>query len=194
MEKMTLQQALVDVNKRWLRQALDLLGRLDRRRFSLSPRGLAPHKVSSQLRHVIEFYECFLEGLPFAHVDYDARRRDESLEASIDAAALRICELIERLDASPALKFDGVLFVKMEDASAFDVDQPFMTTTTARELMALSSHTIHHFALIAMTLRAHGMVMDADFGVAPSTLRHRERQAVRQAAMMNTRITVREAA
>jgi hypothetical protein len=47
-----------------------------------------------------------------------------------------------------------------------------MESSLSRELQVLSSHTIHHFALIAVTLRAHGVQMDADFGMAPSTLRH----------------------
>ena len=42
----------------------------------------------------------------------------------------------------------------------------------SRELQVLSSHTVHHFALIAVTLRMHGVEMDPDFGMAPSTLRY----------------------
>jgi hypothetical protein len=37
----------------------------------------------------------------------------------------------------------------------------------------LCSHAVHHFALIAMILRAHGIDVDPKFGVAPSTLRDR---------------------
>jgi len=47
-----------------------------------------------------------------------------------------------------------------------------MESSVSRELQVLSSHTIHHFALIAMTLRLHGVEMDPDFGMAPSTLRY----------------------
>jgi len=39
-------------------------------------------------------------------------------------------------------------------------------------LQVLSSHTVHHFALIAMTLRLHGVEMEPGFGMAPSTLRY----------------------
>jgi hypothetical protein len=47
-----------------------------------------------------------------------------------------------------------------------------MISSTGRELQTLSSHTIHHFALIAMTLRVLGHKVDRDFGMAPSTLRY----------------------
>jgi hypothetical protein len=42
----------------------------------------------------------------------------------------------------------------------------------ARELGMLLSHTVHHYALIAMLLRARGIEPPADFGVAPSTRAH----------------------
>src|SRR5262249_43081278 len=105
-----------------------------------------------------------------------------NLESSNAVAAERICGIIARLEAEPLLQYDGVLFVRMEDAAGFDLADPFLMSSVTRELMALSSHTIHHFALIAMTLRAHGVVVNPDFGVAPSTLRYREqKQAVRAA-------------
>jgi hypothetical protein len=182
MKQMNAQSALIEMNTRWLRQALDVLGCLDQVRFATSPKGLVPHRVSSHLRHIIEFYECFLDGLEPTHIDYDARRRDLTLESSIAVAAERICGIITRLEAEPLLQFDGVLFVRMEDATGFDLADPFLMSSVARELMTLSSHTIHHFALIAMTLRAHRIAVDPDFGVAPSTLRYREQKQTARAA------------
>src|SRR5437588_542470 len=95
------QSILIEMNVRWLRQALRLLDRLDNAAYSTTPRGLAPHRAG--------------------------------------AHAVRDC---------------------------------FMESSISRELQALSSHTVHHFALIAMTLRMHGVETDADFGMAPSTLRY----------------------
>ena len=164
--------ALLEMNKRWLGQALDLLGRVDDRCFSTSPAGLAPHRVCSHLRHVVESYECFLDGLESAQVDYDGRKRDLTIERSPAAAATRICSLLDRLETEPSLGFDMIVFVRAEEADALGLADPYLMSSVARELMMLSSHTIHHFALIAMTLRAHGMAMEPDFGVAPSTLRH----------------------
>ena len=70
---------------------------------------------------------------------------------------------------------DSILWVRMEDCDQEALDDRFLTSSPARELQVLSSHTIHHFALIAMTLTALGVPIDPDFGVAPSTLRYRER-------------------
>ena len=60
----------------------------------------------------------------------------------------------------------------MEDAAASGISECFMDSSISRELQVLSSHTVHHFALIAMTLRMHGVELDSDFGMAPSTLRY----------------------
>lgn len=158
---------------RWLHSALDLLDRIDDRCFLTAPLALGGCRVSSQLRHVIEFYECFLDGLAFAHIDYEARKRDMTLETSRQAAAKRIRKLIARLAAEIETSRDSVLFTRVEDAEAMSLEDPFMLSSVKRELMALSSHTVHHFALISMILRAHGVAVDPDFGVAPSTLRHR---------------------
>ena len=65
-----------------------------------------------------------------------------------------------------------MVWVRMEDAEASVVSESFMESSLSRELQALSSHTVHHFALIAVTLRAHGVQMDPEFGMAPSTLRY----------------------
>jgi hypothetical protein len=60
----------------------------------------------------------------------------------------------------------------MEDADSDAVREGFMESSISRELQVLSSHTVHHFALIAITLRTHGVELDSDFGMAPSTLRY----------------------
>lgn len=171
------QSALIRMNVGWLRQALALLVTIGDEAFSTTPEGLAPHRVSSHMRHIIDFYQCFLDGLVCSHVDYDARQRDAALERSRQAAMARIRGLIARLETAPALLGDSILFVRAEDATAMGLRDSYLMSSVARELMTLSSHTIHHFALIAMTLRAHGVAVEASFGVAPSTLSYQARLA-----------------
>jgi hypothetical protein len=151
---------LIQVNLEWLRQATDLLNRL-------SPSAYG--EVSGHMRHIVEFYECFLDGLPAGRIDYDARSRDQTLERSAVAADARIHLLSGRLKSAPELRGDALVCVRLEESSA--------TSSVGRELQVLSSHTVHHFALIALTLRAHGVAVDPKFGVAPSTLRYRAAKA-----------------
>jgi hypothetical protein len=166
------QSALIGINVRWLRQALRLLSSLDDTVYSTTPRGLAPHRAGAHLRHILEFYQCFLEGLECSHIDYDARRRDETIEYSRDAASVAIRSIIRTLEASRDLYQERIIWVRMEDAESNAVLEGFMESSISRELQVLSSHTVHHFALIAISIRMHGVEIDSDFGMAPSTLRY----------------------
>ena len=146
---------LIQANLEWLRQATGLLNGISKSAFG---------EISGHMRHIIEFYECFLDGLPAGRIDYDARKRDQSMERSAVAADARIQSLNDRLRTAPELRGDALVWVRFEESCA--------TSSVGRELQVLSSHTVHHFALIALTLRAHGVAVDPRFGVARSTLRH----------------------
>jgi hypothetical protein len=158
---------LIDSNVTWLRQAYVLVNELDDTTFLTSPNGFVPHRVGSHLRHVLEFYECFLQGLESGRIDYDRRRRDVTVENSRRVAAARIGAIICALERT-VLNPNCILAVRMEN----DEDGVYLQSSIGRELQALSSHTIHHFALIGLTLRLHGFPIDPEFGMSPSTLRY----------------------
>ena len=170
------QNLLIEANVAWLCQGKELLEQIDDATYTASSRSFSPHRVGGHLRHILEFYECFLDGMESSHIDYDSRKRDMSMEIHRCAALAKIDSIIHALRTERALLSDGIVWVRMEDAQAVDVTESFMISSTGRELQTLSSHTIHHFALIAMTLRAMGYEVDHDFGVAPSTLRYRAAQ------------------
>ena len=69
-------------------------------------------------------------------------------------------------DGEPA----SILFERGEGLTADDA--PWADSSVERELQVLLSHTVHHYALIAVALRLHGHPVDEEFGVAPSTLRY----------------------
>jgi hypothetical protein len=121
-----------------------------------------------------------LDGLGAGVIDYDARRRDTNIECSPAAAIMAMRRVSDRLREDPRLHNDRPLIVRMEDAAAGNC-HGLLPSSLSRELQALRSHTIHHFALIAMTLQLWGVAVDSDFGVAPSTLRCRA-AGVRDAA------------
>lgn len=166
------QSALILTNIRWLHQGLRLLDRLGDSSYSAVAPGFAPHRAGAHLRHVLEFYQCFLDGLDASHIDYDSRRRDESIERSRHTASVAIKSIIHAFETRSDVREERIVWVRMEDAATSGVADTFMESSLSRELQVLSSHTVHHFALIAMTLRAHGVQVDPDFGMAPSTLRH----------------------
>jgi hypothetical protein len=163
-------RVLVSENVIWLRQALALLERLDDKVYATSPKGFQPHRAGGHLRHIIDFYECFLRGLETTRIDYDDRVRDNSTEKNRQAAAVKLRFLISQFTDNPFLQIDSRLAVKLENATPSE----WLTSSVGRELQSLSSHTIHHFALIALTLRLQGVRVDPAFGMSPSTLRYQQ--------------------
>lgn len=164
------QSALIGMNVRWLGQALTLLTKFDDAVYSTSPIGFAPHRVGAHLRHILEFYQSFMNGVESGRIDYDARRRDSTVERSRAVASAAVRNVIHFFETSDFARRELTIWVRMEDADASEVEDSFMRSSISRELQVLSSHTIHHFALIAMTLRMHGVELDPEFGMAPSTL------------------------
>lgn len=168
---------LVEANLTLLKQGRDLLASLDDEAYSKRLHLLFSNRIGAQMRHVLEFYECFLDGVAAAHVDYDARRRDERIEVSRAAALERIGVLTARLSSGGLSGEDGLVCVRMEDAPEGLENDSLLTSSVSRELQVLMSHTVHHYALIAVALRLQGLSVDANFGVAPSTLRYQREQA-----------------
>lgn len=166
---------LIEVNTRWLLQAGALLEKISDEAYACMPAGVEPHRVGAHLRHILEFYDCFLCGMRTGYIDYDARRRDPVIERSRAEAARRIQEIIASLNSGNYEHEDFIVMVRMEGADEMGITGGWLASSVSRELQTLSSHTIHHFALIAVTLRAEGIPVDASFGVAPSTLNYQKR-------------------
>lgn len=152
-----------------LEQGADLAAGLERECFAC-PTALAPNgSVGAHLRHVADAVAAFLRDLPGGAIDYDRRERDERIEREPARARARLLALsaeVRRLEPrDPAL----TLAVRAETCL---VGAAWQRSTLARELVSLLSHTVHHYALIAVLLRAQGLEPPQDLGVAPSTLAH----------------------
>lgn len=161
---------LIKASARLLCHAESLLETLDAATYTASPPEISPHRVGGHVRHILEFYECFLDGAPEGRIDYDARRRDATVEGAPGAALRKAREIKQRL-RNALLDGGAGVKVKMEDGECF------LASSVERELQVLNSHAVHHFALIALALRALGIRLDDSFGMVPSTLRHLEESA-----------------
>ena len=174
------QTILIEMNLAWLRQAQEVLNSVTSLQYTTVPNQMVPHKLGSQMRHILEFYECFLDGAPAGRINYDARLRDMTVETSRNAAIAKTSCVIERLSAFPGREMP--LLVHAEDAEGLGLEDPYLPSSTVRELMTLSGHTIHHFAIVALALRAHDVTVPPDLGVAPSTLRYRANNSAQSPA------------
>ena len=167
---------LIESSTSLLEEGRRLLEQMSDRQYVSSPAEFPDQRIGSHIRHIVEFYECFLDGRRLAHIDYDARKREATLESDRRATMVRINSLIGRLTGFEAPTKDSVLFVRIEDAEAAGMGQGFVVSSVGRELQSLNSHTVHHFGLIAMLARLLGIPVQAGFGFAPSTLRYKASQ------------------
>jgi len=159
----------VDQNLDAIDDGLELLDRL---RTLDDPR--ADSAVGGHFRHCIDFYDCFLAGLPSGRIDYDARRRAREVEARPEAAAHELGRIRRSLADLRTEDLDHELSIQFGLPAA---EPPSTGSTVDRELLFLFSHTIHHYALIALLLRQQGVEVPPDFGFAPSTLEHASRRS-----------------
>lgn len=131
---------------------------------------LTDGSIGDHVRHVVEGYQALIRGLSQGLVDYDTRARDPRIAASTAAGERALQAQIAALEA---LRGHTQAPVEVRLATSTEREPAALRSGLARELAFVHSHAVHHFALIAMLLRAAGHRPDATFGVAPSTLRYR---------------------
>ncbi len=130
-------------------------------------------RIGGHVRHIVDFYEMLLVGAVAGRVNYDARGRDRVVETDRGLAIERLQKLARRLQAVDAGALARPLAVSSEGTHGTE----WMQSSLGRELEATRSHTVHHYALIAMLLRYFGLRAPEDFGVSKTTLQHRARVA-----------------
>ncbi len=156
-----------------LEQARDLVLKLDGDAFVRGgPAGGA--SVGAHVRHCLDAFESLFAGLARGVVDYDDRRRDPQIEREPLAALERIEALRAVLLDEVAHAVDAPLGVRADEPE-LPPDAGFVASSLARELRALASHSVHHFAVVALQLRVAGIAVEPEFGVAKSTWSHWQR-------------------
>lgn len=164
-------KSLLQENIDALQQALDLLPQLSEEQYRQRLAACFNASVGGHIRHNIDHYLSFLSGFDAGVIDYEARVRNTRIETDRDYALRVLGSISERLAVLPSE--NKPLRIRMENTTYENV-AAWGESTARRELQFLLSHTIHHYALVAVSCRMLGVEPHADFGVAPSTLRYRE--------------------
>ncbi|MBB6002808.1 DinB family protein [Arcicella rosea] len=137
---------------------------------SLAP--LHYHSVGQHVRHITEFYQCLLKGYETGEVNYDARERNLRIEVDKTFALEVITAVKSRLNF---YQNDKQLILQ----TAFGLEDAIsIPSSFFRELTYLIEHTIHHLAIIKIGLNEvyPEIQIAPDFGVAHSTIKHRNMQ------------------
>lgn len=160
-------EILIAENIKVLRDAQKLLEQMDDQTYTKVDAPIFTSSLGAQLRHCLDFYQCFLLGVKNGKIDYDLRERDEVTEHIRTRAIERIEATATMLWKLSLVEEQATLWVKQ--------DSPYWSTSSLRrELQFLLSHLVHHQALVAVMLRVQGFVPNEDIGVAPATLAYRK--------------------
>jgi hypothetical protein len=163
---------LISKNIHVLKQAIELIERLDDFLFVNTIPPYLKSSAGSHFRHCIDFYNSLLAGIETGRINYDLRERNECVATRRAVAIAQIGSIIERLAKLYTAEMDSEIEVLLEGSSGGIEPSSWSRSSVNRELQFLLSHTVHHYALIAFTLRLQGFEPGEDFGVAPSTLQH----------------------
>ncbi|MDI5921445.1 DinB family protein [Halomonas sp. LR5S13] len=139
------------------------------------------HTLGKHVRHIIDHYDALLDGLDRGAevIDYEQRQRDEALEQWPQQAASHLAAVEARL----SLLGSGPSPDALTLAYPMDDERLSLASSLNRELAFLTSHSIHHMAIIALLAEQSGIHLPESFGVHPSTLRHWRRASEEQAPL-----------
>lgn len=145
----------------------ELISKIDLENYVLPINILDYSSIGQHIRHIIEFYNCLFSGN--GYVNYDERERNLEIENSPQNALSILHKLklaLNQCDLGQDLIFKH--FIQNSEVC--------LHTNIARELIYLSEHTIHHFALIKIGINAicPNMQILKNLGVADSTIAFRE--------------------
>lgn len=128
--------------------------------------------VGAHFRHMIEIAGILIEGIATGRVDYADRARDKRIETEPEVAASAALDIARKIGTIPMKSGNRRLNVRSE------IDpEIYLASTVDREIEFVTSHTIHHLALVAEKLSAFGFQIDPEIGLAPATSRYRSKMA-----------------
>ncbi len=131
--------------------------------------------IGAHLRHCLDHFICLARGLESGTIDYDDRSRDPRLETEPATFRRALAEVVGSLEGLGSGNLDRTVEVLVMAAPGTPPTP--MRSTLARELAFVSSHTVHHLAIIVETARAHGVDLPPEIAVAFSTAAYHETAA-----------------
>ena len=122
--------------------------------------------IGKHTRHIIELYQCLLQGYDSGQVCYDGRKRDREIEVDVDRAIRELDLISEQLDKPN--KSISITY-------GLDEESQIIESNYYREVMYNLEHAIHHHALIKIGInQLMDIVVPDTFGVAPATIQYRK--------------------
>jgi uncharacterized damage-inducible protein DinB len=166
-------KALIEALIGTLQQEQTLLAALSPEIYTAPGQGAFKSSIGAHIRHNLDHFASFFEGLPKGRIDYEQRRRDGGIARSAEHAMAEIDKQIEALTELGRCDRTGRVAVREENDTG---ERNWLESSVGRELQFLLGHTVHHHAIIVLLLGQKAVPLPEGFGVAPSTQRHERHQ------------------
>ncbi len=139
-------------------------------KYAVTSKTLKGGTIGKHIRHTLDHFRAALEAVSGMVIDYDHRERDVPMETEPREAIREIKAVRARiLNLDPAALETVVRVRIMVDGDGTETE---LGSTLARELAFVSHHAVHHHAMLGAIATELGVVLDQDFGKAPSTVSH----------------------
>jgi len=142
-----------------------MIDRIDDDTYAAPAPGRTSGGIGGHVRHCLDHVSALVNATYTGTCAYDRRTRGTEVETSRVAALQHIADLEEEVFRVELL-LDRPVHVETQIAQGSMI---VTQSTIGRELVFVTSHTIHHNAVVAYLLKAHGIEMGPRFGVAPAT-------------------------
>ena len=154
-----------------LLQGLTLLFDLDDHRYSQIAGTPFNASIGRHYRHVLEHFQSLTRGLQNGEINYDARERNVRLQSEVTYGSIATCDILRVLKRYT----DETLARECNVTNSVGYGNTGPSTfqsNIGRELAYCAGHAIHHYAIIRLLCHQIGIGVPAEFGIAPSTLKH----------------------
>ncbi len=155
--------------KQTLFELQHLLNQISEDDYSKPIEYLSNASIGEHTRHIIELFQCAINSYEVGELNYDKRERNLLIQTSPPFAIEKIDEICKAIEKeNKELILESVFF---EEVS-------LINTNYFREVIYNLEHCIHHQALIKVAVfQFEYLTVNANFGVAPSTIVYRNQCA-----------------
>jgi len=129
---------------------------------------VAPYysSIGGHIRHIMDVYDCFFEGIDGGNIDLTARKRNPLAEQEIEVGIQYIEKTIEKVIRLSEEQLEHLVLVT-DDLGEGKITASY---TVCAILIQAHSHATHHYASIGYIIHQLGIELpDDSFGFNPTT-------------------------
>ena len=158
---------VIKSNIEGLEQGISLLTAMTNEQYCMRAKPYINSSIGEHLRHILDLYYALEKNSDV--INYDVRRRGALVE-TCRLTGLRELQQTKTwlLALEPNMMENKVTM--LTEISVLDTQTVQVETSLIRELIFVSAHAIHHYALMDASAKLCDIETPKDIGIAPATL------------------------